>query len=273
MNINIVKTELKLGAAAPFKLLHVTDSHIALDDPGEDFGRFQFFSNAEQYFIEMAQYARENNMPMLHTGDFLDFTSRANLDFLDKHLAPLDYMYAAGNHDFCHRVGFAREDHQYKLDQMKLTAPHIRSNLYFDSRVINGVNIITLDNSYYLIREGQIDLLRAEAAKGLPMILAMHNPLFTKEYADMILEEGNPCAYLCGAPEEYTSKYPEDRRLQQTPDEATLNAIEYILGEPLIKAVIVGHTHRNYECMLPNGIPQITTSGGYKGYAREITVI
>ena len=35
MNINIVKTELKLGATAPFKLLHVTDSHIALDDPDE----------------------------------------------------------------------------------------------------------------------------------------------------------------------------------------------------------------------------------------------
>lgn len=273
MDIKIIKSELKLGAISPFKLLHVTDSHIALDDPGQSFGRFEIFPDAERFFEQTAEYAKTNNIPILHTGDFIDFTSGANLEYIDKHLAPLDYMYAAGNHDFCHRVGFAREDKQYKLDQMKLTAPHIRCNLHFDSRVINGVNIVTLDNSYYLMTEGQIDLLRAEAAKGLPIILAMHNPLYTKEYADIILGEGNKCSYLCGAPEEYTSKYPEDRRLQQTPDEATLKAIDYILSELLIKAVIVGHTHRNYECLLPNGVPQITTAGGYSGFAREITII
>lgn len=273
MELQIVKTTLNVGAVKPFKLLHVTDSHIALDDPGQDFGRFKFFTKAEQYFIEAAEYARDNQMPILHTGDLIDFTSEANLAFVDKHLAPMDYMYAAGNHDFCHRVGFATEDHDYKLRQMKLTAPHIRSNLYFDSRVINGVSIVTLDNSYYLMRDGQIDLLRAEAAKGLPIILAMHNPIFTKEYADMILGEGQKCAFLMGAPVEYTSKYPEDRRLQQTPDEATLRAIEYIMNEPLIKAIVVGHTHRNYENSLPNGVPQITTAGGYKGCARELTIV
>ena len=45
------------------------------------------------------------------------------------------------------------------------------------------------------------------------------------------------------------------------------------MSEPLIKAVIVGHTHRNYENKLPNGVPQITTAGGYKGYARELTIV
>lgn len=273
MELNIVKSELKIGAKLPFKLLHVTDSHIALDDPGQDFGRFKLFPKAQRFFEETAEYAKENNIPILHTGDFIDFTSNANLKYIDEHLAPLDYMYAAGNHDFCHRVGFATEDDEYKRRQMKLTAPHIRSNLHFDSRVISEVNIVTLDNSYYLMTDGQIDLLRAEAAKGLPMILAMHNPIFTKEYADMILGEGNECAYLMGAPDEYTSKYPEHRRLQQTPDAATLRAIDYILGEPLIKAVVVGHLHRNYEGTLPNGVPQITTAGGYSGCAREISVI
>lgn len=273
MELQIVKTTLEVGAEKPFKLLHVTDSHIALDDPGKDCGRFKFFTKAEQYFIETAEYAVRNDLTVLHTGDFFDFHSEANFAFADKHLAPLDYIYAAGNHDFCHCVGQAKEDYEYKWSQIKKVAPHVKSNLYFDFRVINGVNIVTLDNSYYLMTEGQIELLRAEAAKGYPIILAMHNPIFTKEYADMILGEGEKCAFLMGAPEEYTSKYPEARRHQQTPDEATLKAVEYIKSEPLIKAIIVGHTHRNYEGRLDNGVLQITTGGGYKGYAREITII
>lgn len=210
---------------------------------------------------------------MLHTGDFFDFPSEANFAFADKYLSGLDYIYAAGNHDFCRCVGQAKEDYEYKWTQIKRSAPHIKSNLYFDSRVINGVNIVTLDNSYYLITEGQIELLRAKAAKGYPIILDMHNPLFTRELADEMINGGEPCAYLVGAPEEYTSKYPEYRRLQQTPDEATLRAIEYIESEPLIKALAVGHVHRNHEGHLDNGVIQIATDGGYHGYARELTII
>lgn len=273
MALRITKTTLNVGAEKPFKLLHVTDTHIAFDDEGQDCGRFKFFSKAEEYFLEAAEYAKKNGMTMLHTGDFFDFLSEKNFEFADKYLNELDYIYAAGNHDFCHCVGQATEDYEYKWTQIKRSAPHIKSNLYFDSRVINGVNIVTADNSYYLMTQGQIELLRAEAAKGYPIILAMHNPIFTKELADDRINGGEPCAYLMGAPEEYTSKYPEYRRLQQTPDEVTLRAIEYIKSEPLIKAIIVGHIHKNYEVYLDNGVPQIVTEGGFKGSARELTII
>ena len=67
--------------------------------------------------------------------------------------------------------------------------------------------------------------------------------------------------------------YPPDRKAQQTPDAATLRAIEYIHSEPMIKAVIAGHTHINFEEKFPSGVPQITTAGSYKGYVREITLI
>jgi hypothetical protein len=57
------------------------------------------------------------------------------------------------------------------------------------------------------------------------------------------------------------------------PDEATLRAIEYIQNEPMIKLLVTGHTHINFEDRLPGGTLQITTDGGYHGYAREITLI
>jgi len=67
--------------------------------------------------------------------------------------------------------------------------------------------------------------------------------------------------------------YDEYRFRQQVPDEPTLRFMDYIYSQPLIKAVIAGHLHQNYEGLLPSGIPQYVTGGGYQGYAREFLFI
>ena len=56
----------------------------------------------------------------------------------------------------------------------------------------------------------------------------------------------------------------------QNPDRATLEMIDYIKSEPMIRAVIAGHVHRNHEEPLDNGVMQICTHAGYAGYAREL---
>ena len=101
----------------------------------------------------------------------------------------------------------------------------------------------------------------------------MHVPLYSPLLADrMMNEQGHPCAYLAGAPKELLCRYPEDRRLQQHPDEDTLSAIEYIKSEPLIKAVVTGHVHLNHEEKLTDTLTQYATHGSFAGYVREITV-
>jgi predicted phosphodiesterase len=272
-NLKIIKTTISVGLEKPVKLLHVTDTHITRDDP-TGWNRTGVFDVdydgcAEDYFFQAIDYAKQHNMPVLHTGDLIDFFSEANFDFIDKYFKDVDYIYAVGNHDFCHRLGEAKEDTPYKWEKIKEIAPHIKDNLYFDSRIIGGLNIVTLDNSYYLMTDGQIDLLKAEAAKGYPILLCMHVPL----HAPGLSYLKSSVAYVMGAPEELLATYPEDRRLQQTPDEATLRAIDYIKSEPLIKALITGHKHLNYEEMLDCGIMQYTTHGSFAGYVREITVI
>lgn len=275
MELQIIKTTVKVGLPKPVKFLHITDTHLVrVDDI--PFTRWKHFEpednrgQLETLFLEALDYAKKNNMLIVHTGDLLDFLSEANFQFMDEHLSDVDYIYAAGNHDFCHWVGRATEDHAYKWEMIKRSAPHIKSNLYFDSRIVDGVNIVTLDNSYYLITDGQIDLLKAEAAKGYPIILCMHVPL----YGPSTYEATNgDIAYAMGAPEELLATYSEDRRLQQTPDEATLRAIEYIKSEPLIKAYVTGHLHINHEETLDNGIVQYVTHGSFAGYVREFTIV
>ena len=280
-NLQIIKTTINIGIEKPVKVLHITDTHLTLNDSGEpDLSRhFKFNTETEEkaipYYMQAIAYAKENNLPLLHTGDMLDFLSDGNFSFLEKHLNDMDYMYAAGNHDFCHCVGEATEDYAYKWEQMKRIAPHIKSNLYFDSRIIGGVNFVTLDNSYYLMTKGQEELLQAEAAKGYPIILAMHIPLYTPKMAEIIINERSKSgvASMMGAPEEILATYPEFRRVQQSPDAETLHMIDYIKNEPLIKALIVGHTHINFEEQVTENMMQYATHSTYAGFAREITII
>ncbi len=284
LQLEIIKTEIHIGLPAPLRLLHVTDSHISrwdeidrledADKPLLAMERKKYFDGgingqAEYLYEQALAYAKKENIPVVHTGDLIDFLSHANFAYMDQTLADVDIIYAAGNHDFCHFVGRAKEDYAYKWENIKIVAPHIKQNLYFDSQVRNGVNLITMDDTYYLLTDGQTELLRAEAAKGLPMLLFLHVPLYTEDYARMVLAE-QPCAYLTGAPKELCDTYPEDRRLQQTPDAATLRCIDYIQSEPLIKAVVCGHMHRNVEGPLQSGIMQYTTDGSYAGYIREL---
>ena len=274
--LKILKTVINIGIEKPVKLLHITDTHFTYDDPHTEEDRTETFSVdyrgcVEDYFFQALEYAKQNDMPILHTGDLIDFLSKGNFDLLDS-LKDVDYMYAAGNHDFCHYVGKATEDYEYKWNNIKQVAPHIKSNLYFDSRVIGGVNVVTLDDSYYLISEGQLEMLKAEVAKGYPIILGMHVPLYTEKHANIMLKELGTAA-VCGAPESMLATYSEGRRLQQTPDAATLRAIDYIKSEPLIKAVVAGHTHRNFEENITENLPQYLTHGSFAGYVREITII
>lgn len=277
MSLNILKTTINIGIKSPIKILHVTDTHIAKEDP-TGWGREKLFDTAydgsnEDYAAEIKQYVKDNKMLMLHTGDFIDFFSEANFKITDEYFSDIDYVYAAGNHDFCHFLGKAAEDYEYKWAQIGQIAPHIKSNLYFDSKLVGGVNIVTIDNSYYLFTEGQLELLKAEVAKGYPIIIGVHVPIFNDEQANSILETGNNCAYLCGAPTELLATYPEDRRIQQTPDAPTLKMIEYIKSQPLIKAIIAGHTHKNFEEKLTDSLVQYTTDGSFRGYVREITIM
>ncbi len=274
--LKILHTSIHAGLPHPCKLLHVTDSHITRDDP-TGWDRCKTFDTdyprcSEEYFTAALAYARQEGMPLLHTGDLIDFFSPGNFAYLKEHLADLDYFYAAGNHDFCHFLGQAREDTAYKWGRMPQIAPYIGNNLYFSARLYQGLNIITLDNSYYRFRQGQLDMLRAEVARGYPILLAMHVPLYTPEQAQAIIAENHECAYLCGAPEELLATYPEERRWTQQPDDVTLSMIHYIKNEPLICAIIAGHTHRNFEDRLNDRLMQYTTHGSFAGYVREITV-
>lgn len=274
--IEILKTEINIGLREPLRLLQITDSHIVFDEPGRDTGRNEVFSADydkcwDDYFNQALSYAKDNNLTVIHTGDIVDFISEGSLSYIKEKLEGVDYIFASGNHDFIHSWGKDEETDEYKKKSMKKIAPYIKNNMCFYSRVINGVNIVAMDDSYFKITEGQLDMLKAEVAKGLPVILCMHIPLYTPSFAVPSMEKWEKCTHLLAPPEEILEEYSEKCRHQQKADATTVEAAEYIKNEPLIKAVIAGHIHLNFEDSISETCVQISTLGSCRGYAREIT--
>lgn len=250
--MNLIRNKLQIGAEKPFRFLHMSDTHFVLADQRDDErkiklaeARNQWYSGAAKVAEEVEKYARENHLLITHTGDFIDFVSEANLDRLKKFTNENDVFFAAGNHEFSLYVGEAFEDAEYRNKSLKKVQACIKNNMRFDSRKINGVNLIAIDNGYYLFEEEQLNALKREAEYGLPILLFMHTPIYDKELYRIAGE--NDCldeaAYMVATPEELMKGYSEYRYRQQKADKITLETVDYIKNQPLIRAIFCGHIH------------------------------
>ena len=274
--MNIPETELHIGVEAPFTVLHMSDTHLTLADlrDGERKvtlaeKRLKYFPHAEALLTAASELAKQHRAPILHTGDLIDFVSLANLERAKQFTDENDCFMVAGNHEFSLYVGEAWEDAAYRNQSLDKVQASFRNDIRMSSRVIGGVNFVALDDGYYLFEEEQLAFLKGEVARGLPIVLMMHNPLYEEEYFDSITYHRErvglkpsatpPCAYLTGVPEALMGHYDDHRRRQQRPDEITDRTVAYIKSEPLIRAVLAGHVHYSLVTKLREDAPQIIT--------------
>ena len=255
---------LHLGIEKPIRILQLTDVHLSLADDKDAEGmkahaaerRREFCKEAGYperdpvgYFEEAMEYSKNFDCTVI-TGDVIDFVSHANCETARNILLGRDYMFCAGNHEVCPKVGkpdsFERKE---KITDEIQTI--FRGDMIFESRIVGGVNVIAIDNSYYTWTEAQLEKLKFEVARGLPCILFCHVPL---TYHNMRHE---PSHKDLGVSEEY-------KRF-------VLSVNEYIINEPMIKAVFSGHMHIT-------GVTDIgekkdyTLGALFKGIVGEITI-
>lgn len=285
--LSLEKTVIHAGAERPFKLLHVTDTHICLADGRDDLRkrelaarRAEIFDAGEpgsclEYFRQSCDFAREQGALLVHTGDLFDFVSEAHLELAPQLMSlPDDCFFAVGNHEFSLYVGEAFEDETYKqqsFDRVQAALP--KYDLRFASRIVSGVNLIAIDNVYYDFSALALDRLKSEAAKGLPMILFFHNPLYTPELYDEVMHNrGAGSCSVVGVPIERMQGYSDHRFRQQICTPQTRKFIDYMLSLDLVKAVVAGHLHFSHESALPSGVMQYVTGGQYDNIARLITI-
>ena len=253
--LNIKEITVEIGLEKPFDVMHLSDTHIARADERDDERKILLASRrsrgmnaGEHYLDEAIRIARERGM----------------------------------YHDYSKYVGEAKEDEAYKQDSYDAVQAAFPNDLRFASRVIGGVNFVAVDNVYYNFTERQLEQMKAEMAKGLPVVMLCHVPLYTPEYyKDEMERMGNRCAYLCGVPSELTETYEPGvsypageewryRKVQQRADKPTLDFIAWLKEQKLLKAILCGHMHRFFEERFSETAIQYTVGATYLGDAQVV---
>ena len=72
--------------------------------------RGPLFTHGEEALQLASDTAKEYGVPIIHTGDLIDFVSLANLERAERFISENDCFTVAGNHEFSLYVGEAKEN-------------------------------------------------------------------------------------------------------------------------------------------------------------------
>lgn len=267
MNLKPRKIEFHLGLEQSVRILHLTDAHLAFADERDREGMIEYSAKARSIFFneagcperdpvgfleEAAEYAKEFDCTVI-TGDLVDFNTYKNYETAQRILAGRDYLFCAGNHEFTPKPGI--DSYELKANSLEFVQSHFRGNLYFESRIVGGVNVVSADNGYYTWTEDQLELLKAEAAKGLPILLFTHVPIHPHLMDPAWFQVH---AKIPGFTEE----------MFQT----SAKVMRYLAEEPAFKGFCSGHWH-NDSYIDFCGKPSYVLGGLFKGIVGDIKVV
>ncbi|MBQ9813917.1 MAG: metallophosphoesterase [Thermoguttaceae bacterium] len=273
-DLKIEKFTLNVGATRPFAAVHVSDTHVTFADEREVERKLQlaesrakYFSRSEAFHNASVEYAKEKEALLLHTGDFIDFLSDKNLEYVKEAFDAFSPCFcSSGNHEFSHYLGEAREDEQYKMNSFERVQKYYPNDLKFCSFVYNGVNFVAFDDVYYYVDDDLIDRFKVEIDKGLPIVTLCHVPLYTPQLTKFMLEDQKEkVAWVLGAPDEVVDSYPEGRRESQRSNETTTKFLEWLKEQKLVKALLAGHLHVNHVGPFSETAMQYVVGGNFKG--------
>lgn len=107
---------IKAGLAKPVKILYMTDIHLTQADGSDTLRLTEHAQKRTEVFRKEANYPEKTPSEFFEeglaygaahcdvtviTGDVFDFLSKANFAEAKRIMDPYDYMFAAGNHEFC----------------------------------------------------------------------------------------------------------------------------------------------------------------------------
>ena len=202
----------------------------------------QWPSKKEPFEEMLGKVAESKADRLLLLGDIISFPTLANVEYLQRTLeaSKLKYHYIAGNHDW-HFEGEEGSDLEQRTRwiEKRLKPLYQGDNPLMYSFKIGGIRLVMIDNSAYHILPEQVDFWRAEAAKGDPMVLAMHIPFWQEGYL----------ITTCDAPRwgAATDPYWEIERRERWAERSMPSTIEFrkaVYSTPNLVAIFAGHEHR-----------------------------
>ena len=270
--VKFEKLSIAVGAKEPFKAIHCSDTHTNYMSVGDFLGpcceqhyglheHRRANANPMPRFAACVLKARLLNAAMIHTGDVWDFDSMENMAIVKDAFSHVeDVFYAIGNHE----IKGWRQPSDFSMPKWReRIQPYLPNNVLCASKVMHGVNFVSFDDTGYSVdRQADIEsFVKAEFAKGLPVVIAVHEPFFTEEQLENLvagrvnhkpIDPKNRAGYFYG-----TRKH--ERKF-----------VDWMLAQPNMKAVMCGHLHFAAQYRLSDTVTQYMAGAAYKGEAYEI---
>ncbi len=270
MSLQLTNTRITVGLPTPVKILHTTDVHLTYANAEDTPEHHELMARRtatfyeegerpehtpEEFFREAIALAKSEGVLHVCTGDAIDIHTRGNLEKFMEITDGEDLMFSPGGHEH-QRVCVRTMEEPYPYVETvrpQLEGEYSRWNLYLESRVVDGLNIVTADNSLDYYDRRTLEAFKRELEKGLPIIVFSHDPLWTKLLH--CTEPYHPNVRLT----------PEDYRVSH-------EMIDLLKSHPLVVTTIAGHGHYEDEKVI-EGKTHYMTAGLFKGAARMIEVV
>ena len=263
------------GLERPVRLKLVTDTHLGLSDDRDadhrdHIARMAQWPGKTAAFRASLDKAKADGTDLIVlTGDNISFPTLANVEFLKASLdaCGTPWIYVAGNHDW-HFEGEAGSDLEQRArwTKARLKPLYQGADPIMASRVVKGVRVVTIDNSAYHVLPEQVDFFRAEAAKGEPVVLAMHIPFWQPGWS--------VCTCACptwGAANDPYWQIERRERWAETNLPSTLAFRETVLSTPNLVAVLAGHIHA-FQAARDHGRNLFTGPANSRGDVLNVTI-
>lgn len=280
-------SELKLdvGAAKPFRAVHFSDTHINFTDIEELYAsprnyavgvrRYTRFPQAVPSFYATLDYAAARPGTLLiHTGDLIDFGTRASYSFLRHNFTGRDMLFAIGNHEYENPDASYDTDPAYR--RRRLSESGIAGNLECSSRVVNGVNFVSFDDAVAgkgVISPAVRAMIEREFEKNLPVVLMCHIPPYLSEkFLEDSVQGKVDHVLQMGLTENVKKMLKRSRKPRWIGDADTVAFWRKIREAENFKALLCGHCHWHWD--EPFGRGRLCMAGGnYEGCLNDITFV
>ena len=228
-SLNVRREVVEIGTGIPFSILHVSDSHLTRIDSRDGNALYEFAKSrsrngrelGEYYLDEAVHHARLKNLKMIHTGDFMEFRSEANVEYAARRLCTDDILACVGNHEY-----WLDAEHRETEEYKQPTIPKLKAHwagVPASTHQINGINFFVFDNSFATVTHEVVSAFDQTLKEGRPVVRVCHVPLWA--------EGCGMKANVCGMP-----------GLKKN-DEVSCAFVERARKEPLVRAVLAGHVH------------------------------
>ena len=247
---------IEIGLKHPFSILHVSDSHLLRLDSRSDESLYAFARNrsrngrelGEHYLNAAFEHARRKGLKVVHTGDFMEFASAANLEYAVRRIRSEDVLVCPGNHEYWTGASEGGKRATFSVPQL------LKSAFQADPKPLavgdGEVTFFVFDDAADRVSAEVVAAFGRAVALKRPIVLVCHVPFYVDEMSGKY-------GFLPGGPD-------------WKPDAATTEFIRLIRSEPLVRAILCGHLHASFEVRFSPTARQYVAGPLFGGQAREI---